>query len=91
MSDYYEEVVTGRFTIRVDEKDSNRCSGRAGSHDFCQFLEKKQGVYQCHLFGKIVDEGDDDDGYVFMRCRECLGTGKDSSDIVATTKIGSGD
>lgn len=53
--------------ITVNDKDLSRCSIS------CQHIRKIRGNYQCLLYEKDVDTGEDDDvGYGFKRTDGCL-------------------
>lgn len=56
-----------KTAIEVNDKDASRCSIN------CQHIRKVKGNYQCLLYEKEVDTGDDDEtGYGFKRTDGCL-------------------
>ena len=60
-----EKIIKINHVIKVLDRDKERCSSK------CSYTEKINGIYHCNLFNKEIDEGDDDDRYIFVRCQEC--------------------
>ena len=56
--------------IEVNPHDEKRCSRE------CYFIEKIKGLYTCTLFDEVVDGlndfQDDELGYGFGRCSQCM-------------------
>jgi hypothetical protein len=62
-----EIFINIKTPIYANDKDRSRCSIS------CDHIYKIKGTYQCTLFNKDVDTGEDDNlGYGFKRTAECL-------------------
>lgn len=60
-------MITIKTDVYANDKDRSRCSIA------CDHIQKIKGNYQCTLFEKDVDTGNDDEiGYGFKRTEECL-------------------
>ena len=73
-----EKEILIKYKIRICEEDTKRCAARNDFANSCPHLYKTDGKYNCSIFEKCVDTGDDDDlGYGFFRCKECLAATND--------------